>query len=102
MAELALKAALRLVGVDPPRWHDVEPVLIDHSASYPSWFSEQIPRLAQISHWLRREREFAFYGDIDAIPTESYSRYDAQRAVEDALHVLERLEKLVADRTEDR
>ena len=25
--ELALKAALRIVGVEPPKWHDVRPVL---------------------------------------------------------------------------
>ena len=25
--ELALKASLRLVGVEPPKWHDVGPVL---------------------------------------------------------------------------
>gem|GEM_PF-4467387 len=29
-------------------------------------------------------REFSFYGDIDFIPTEQYSKDDAQRAIDDA------------------
>jgi hypothetical protein len=31
-------------------------------------------RLAAISAWLRKEREFSFYGDMDFIRTEEYSR----------------------------
>jgi hypothetical protein len=46
--------------------------------------AKQVDRLAQISGWLRKEREFSFYGDIDFIPTEEYSRVDAQRAIADA------------------
>ncbi len=33
---------------------------------------------------LRKEREFAFYGDVDFIPTEAYSVEDGLRAVADA------------------
>jgi hypothetical protein len=40
--------------------------------------------LAGISAWLRKEREFSFYGDIDFIPTEQYSKEDAIRAMDDA------------------
>lgn len=45
---------------------------------------EAVPQLAAISQRLRREREFAFYGDDDFIPTSEYSREDAQNALEDA------------------
>lgn len=41
-------------------------------------------KLAKISKWLRKEREFAFYGDVDFIPTEGYTKEDAERAMEDA------------------
>jgi HEPN domain-containing protein len=30
LVELALKGALRVVGVDPPKWHDVGPILRRH------------------------------------------------------------------------
>jgi len=47
------------------------------------------PRAAEISKRLRRERELAFSGDIDFIPTEEYSAADAQRAYEEAAWVLD-------------
>ncbi|MDK6028910.1 HEPN domain-containing protein [Ignisphaera sp. 4213-co] len=34
--ELSLKAALRLVGVEPPKWRDVGPVLVEFSERFPS------------------------------------------------------------------
>jgi HEPN domain-containing protein len=64
--ELALKASLRLVGVEPPRWHDVGPVLRRETGRFPEWFREEIPRLARISRRLRREREPSMYGDEES------------------------------------
>lgn len=52
--------------------------------------------MAEISHWLRKEREFAFYGDIDFIPTEEYSQADSERAIADANYVLERARRLIS------
>lgn len=98
LVELALKGALRLVGLDPPHWHDVGPILVEHCAMFPEWFAESAPRLAEISHWLRREREFAFYGDVDVIPTEAYRDTDGRRAIGDALEVLAAVERLAAER----
>jgi hypothetical protein len=40
----------------------------------------------------REEREFAFYGDIDFIPTERYSKDDAQRAIDDAKFTIQMAE----------
>ena len=34
--ELALKAALRMVGVEPPKWHDVGPVLRRERGRFPA------------------------------------------------------------------
>lgn len=97
LVELALKGALRAVGVDPPKWHDVGPLLIEHADLLPARARAEVPRLARISKWLRKEREFAFYGDIDFIPTEEYTLDDARRAQADALFVLERVRKIMED-----
>ncbi len=99
LVELALTAALRAIGVDPPRWHDVGPILVEHGAVFPEWFTQALPEIAEISRWLRREREFAFYGDVDMIPTESYGRQDALRAQHDALVVYQAVTSLLADRS---
>ena len=66
--ELLLKAALRLVGIEPPKWRDVGLVLIEFSDRFPNWFKREIPQLAAVSRWLRREREPAMYGDEELAP----------------------------------
>ncbi|CAN5245890.1 HEPN domain-containing protein [soil metagenome] len=98
LVELALKAALRVVGIDPPKWHDVGPILVESARAFPEPFASAIPRLAEISRWLRRERELAFYGDVDLVPTESYHEGDAARAMADAFEVYAAIEALMTDR----
>ena len=95
--ELLLKAALRLTGVEPPKWHDVGPVLRREAHRFPSWFRERIPELAHISRSLRREREIAMYGDEElGLPAdEIYSRYDAEKALEWANLVNELVRRLL-------
>ncbi len=95
LVELALKGMLRMVGIDPPKWQDVGPVLLEQGAAFEADVQAQLPRLAEISRWLRKEREFAFYGDIDFIPTEQYARADAERAMADALTVLECAQRVI-------
>lgn len=53
---------------------------VEHRGVFPEGFTQALPEMAEISRWLRREREFVFYGDVDVIPTESYGREDALRA----------------------
>lgn len=84
IVELALKGMLRQVGIEPPKWHDVGQVLAEYRSRFPEQVADQIDRLAEISAWLRKEREFSFYGDIDFIPTEQYSEADALQAIQDA------------------
>jgi HEPN domain-containing protein len=81
VVELALKGMLREVGVEPPKWHDVGQLLQDHSVRLPDSVRPDVPLLVTASAWLRKEREFSFYGDIDFIPTERYSNDDAERAI---------------------
>ena len=98
LVELALKAMLREVGVDAPKWRDVGPILIEQTERFPDATRAQLPELARISHWLRKEREFSFYGDVDFIPTEQYSVQDADHAIVDATYAFEAAKKLLEDR----
>lgn len=84
IVELSLKGMLRQVGIDPPKWHDVGRMLLEYANRFPEAVAQQLERMAAISAWLRKEREFSFYGDIDFIPTEEYTEADAMRAMEDA------------------
>ncbi|MBI5302907.1 MAG: HEPN domain-containing protein [Chloroflexi bacterium] len=96
IVELALKGMLRQVGIEPPKWHDVGGMLKEYRTRFPDAVGAHLERLAEISSWLRKEREFSFYGDIDFIPTEEYSRTDALRAIEDAQFVVSVAEALIA------
>ena len=84
IVELALKGMLRQVGIEPPKWHDVGGFLLQFGDRFPALEPHRLERLAEISARLRKEREFSFYGDIDFIPTEQYSREDAERAIAEA------------------
>jgi len=97
IVELALKGILRQVGIEPPKWHDVSDALVEFSQRLPEEARCHVGRMAEISKWLRKEREFAFYGDIDFIPTEEYDREDALRAITDAEFVCEITRKIVAE-----
>ena len=88
IVELASKGMLRQVGIEPPRWHDVGELLQEYRARFPEVVAIRVDRLAEISAWLRKEREFSFYGDIDFIPTQHYTEPNALRAIEDARFVV--------------
>ncbi len=95
--ELSLKGALRLAGIEPPKWHDVGPLLRRERARFPQWFQELVDDLASISRSLRKERELAMYGDeeIGVPPEELYTRKDATQALEDTLRVVEVVKRLL-------
>jgi HEPN domain-containing protein len=97
IVELALKGMLRQVGVEPPKWHDVSDALLEFSERLPEEVRGDVQRLAEISKWLRKEREFSFYGDIDFIPTEEYNRNDALKAIRDAEFVCSAAVKVIPD-----
>jgi HEPN domain-containing protein len=88
IVELSLKGMLRFVGVEPPKYHDVGPLIVEHKERFKGISSEEIMKIAQISRKLRKERELAFYGDIDFIPTEEYTLDDANEAIEGARFVV--------------
>lgn len=89
LVELALKGMLRWVGIDPPKWHDVGPILLENETFFAEEFQAHLPRLAAISLAPRKERELAFYGDRDFIPTRAYAARDGERALADAPFVVD-------------
>jgi len=84
IVELALKGMLRHVGIEPPKWHDVGPLVVEQRDRWPRGVQELCDELAETSRWLRKEREFSFYGEIDFIPSEQYVAADAERAMTEA------------------
>lgn len=100
--ELALKSLVRSAGIEPPRDHDVGRVLLEHSERFPESVRADLPRLAEISHNMRRDRELAFYGLEDLTPLEFYGQKHAEAAQLDATWAVQRVERaLELERTVD-
>jgi HEPN domain-containing protein len=88
--ELTLKGALKTLGVDYPKIHDVAPV-----------FSEQLrqkrniddpavlQKIEEISLWLAESRAPSFYFDRE------YGEEDAEQALSDAAFVLSATKRLL-------
>ncbi len=89
IVELATKAILLAAGIDPPKWHDVGGLLVEYRAGLPESVRPHAERLAAVSRRLRKERELAFYGDVDFIPTEAYTEEEAREAMDEAAWVVE-------------
>jgi len=88
IVELALKGLLRHIGIEPPKWHDVSSILRENKDLLPPGISKELLRITRVSKKLRKERELAFYGDEDFIPTEEYDARDAKDAIRDANFVV--------------
>ena len=91
--ELSLKALLRACGVTVP--HDVGQILVREAGRLPAGLRAHAERMAAISKALRKDREIAFYGSEDLIPSEFYTATDAGQAYEDARWVHERVTTVV-------
>ena len=97
--ELFLKAALRHVGVESVRVHDVASVLAENASRFPDWFAARVPDLAAISTELAGARGVSFYGDerMGIPPDQLFERKDAERAIEQAGFVRGLCTKLVEE-----
>lgn len=69
IVELVLKGALRKVGIDPPKWHDVGQILIQAQNAFPDAVRLSMTRIVKLSSNLRKEGEMSFYGDDDFLPS---------------------------------
>ena len=89
---------LRRCGIDPPKWHDVGGIILEHIERFPQDTHDALRECAKISKALRKERELAFYGDIDFIPTEEYGADDAAKVIDQARFVVDLAGRIVASR----
>lgn len=95
IVELATKGMLRAMGIEPPKFHDVGDLLLEHTDKYPGDISKHAEKIASFSKRLRKERELSFCGDIDFIPTEEYTKDDAQEAIDGTNFVVTVARKLI-------
>lgn len=81
--ELVLKGALRFVGVDPPKRHDVHRVAVRFVDRFPGEWRAAFDDLRSALDQLAQERGPAFYGDEAAgVPaSELFGQDDAHRAM---------------------
>jgi hypothetical protein len=96
LVELALRGLLRASGIDPPRTHDVSATLLSEKSRLPAAVRPKLERLADISRDLRRDRELAFYGAEDLVPSEFYTESDAKQARDAARFVVAAVSSVVA------
>jgi HEPN domain-containing protein len=96
IVELGLKGMLRFAGIEPPKFHDVGPLILEYRERFKKINSAALKKMAKVSKALRKEREFAFYGDIDFIPTEEYTLKDARKAIKDAEFVVIMVQKVMS------
>lgn len=95
IVELSLKGMLRFVGIEPPKYHDVSPIIVEHREKFGHISLRDIRKITRISKKLRKERELSFYGDIDFIPTEEYTVKDAKEAMGGAIFVVRLAQKFI-------
>jgi HEPN domain-containing protein len=91
---LALKASLRLVGIEPPKWHDVGPILRREINRFPDWFKTEIPKLARISRKLMGGPSMYGSEESGTPPEELYTMEDAEEALTWAEYTLKLVAKL--------
>jgi HEPN domain-containing protein len=83
VVEPVLKGALRFLGADYPKVHDVGPLFVHRAQErIPGVGEEALERIQTISAWLAEARAPAFYWERD------YGLEEARQAKEDATFVL--------------
>ncbi|MBO3803775.1 MAG: HEPN domain-containing protein [Candidatus Brockarchaeota archaeon] len=88
--ELSLKAALRAVGVEYPKEHDVGRILRAVKDRFPEWFRMETGKLSEISRDLADKRAPSLYGieSSGKAPSDIFGKDDAEKALSDAKYVL--------------
>lgn len=95
IVELCLKALLRASGVTVPQIHDVGQILLQEVDRLPAAVQADAVRMAEISRDMRRDREIAFYGAEDLVPSEFYGRPEAEKALDGARWIHSRVSSVV-------
>lgn len=97
--ELSLKAALRAVGVEYPKEHDMSRILRAVKDRFPEWFRTEIGKLGEISRDLADKRAPSLYGieSSGKAPSDIFGKDDAEKALSDARYVLNTVGKLLLE-----
>ncbi|MDI6865126.1 HEPN domain-containing protein [Thermodesulfovibrio yellowstonii] len=94
IVELVQKSILIKIGIKPPKWHEVIDIILENREKLPEEIIHTIVKLRKDSKWLRSQREIAFYGEMDFIPTKDYTLRDAKKAMNIAKRFLDISEKI--------
>ena len=90
VVELALKGALKILGIDYPKVHDVAPLFSEQLRQKRGIEDlEVLHRIEEISLWLAQSRTPSFYFERE------YGGEDAKQAVQDAAFILSEVKKLM-------
>ncbi len=97
--ELSLKAALRAVGVEYPKEHDMSRILRAVKDRFPEWFRREAEKLGDISRDLADKRAPSLYGieSSGKAPSDIFDEGDAEKALSDAKYVLNAVGKLLLE-----
>jgi len=100
LVELVLKGALRFVGLEPPRRHDVHTVVEAFADRFRPEWREAVTELRPVLDRLVSDRAPAFYGDeAEGIPaSELFGEDDARRAMSVADRLLDLYARLLDQR----
>lgn len=98
VVELLLKGALRFVGIDPPKRHDVGPALQQHLSRFPESWHAAADQIVRRSARLLEYRSLAFYGDEETgrPASQLFTQEDAEEAMQWMDDLLELYRNLVA------
>ncbi|MBI2981623.1 MAG: HEPN domain-containing protein [Deltaproteobacteria bacterium] len=101
IVELCLKGALRTIGVDPPKKHDVANLLIRFQDRLPVKWRDRLGEIESFSKRLFEERGHAFYGDESSLipAAELFTDDDASFAIESVDESIAFLIDLLASKT---
>ncbi|MBI3001832.1 MAG: HEPN domain-containing protein [Deltaproteobacteria bacterium] len=90
VVELALKGALKMLGVDYPKVHDVAPLFSDRLRQKKGVGDPTVlQKIEEASLWLAQSRAPSFYFDRE------YGEEDAEQALKDAAFVLNEVKELL-------
>ena len=90
VVELTLKGALKMLGVDYPKVHDVAPLFSDQLRQKKGVSDPTVlQRIEEASLWLAQSRAQSFYFDRE------YGEEDAEQALKDAAFVLNEVKELL-------
>ena len=100
LVELVLKGALRFIGVEPPKRHDVHVTVEEFIERFPPEWRATLAELRQALDRLAADRAPAFCGDeAEGIPaSELFGEDDARRAMTVADRLLDLYARLLSEK----